>query len=134
MSTIKSFEELDVWKLAVELAVNIYKLTASFPKEERFGLVDQLRRAVASISANIAEGFGRYHYKDCVKFLYNARGSLFEARSHLLVANKLGFISPNDKDTYEQSLKDLKNLSVKLNNFISVIMKRSKFSEHVTME
>lgn len=134
MSTIKSFEDLEIWKLAVRLSEDIYELTDSFPKGERFGLIDQLRRAIVSISANIAEGFGRYHYKDTVKFLYNARGSLFETRSHLLVADRLGFIASGNKESYEQILKDLKNLSVKLNNFISVIMKRSKSSGHVTIE
>lgn len=61
--SIKSFEELEVWQLAVELAVKVYKLTTLFPREERYGIIDQLRRAVTSISANTAEGFGRYHFK-----------------------------------------------------------------------
>lgn len=124
--TIKSFEDLEVWQLAIELAVTIYKLTVSFPKDERYGIIDQLRRAVTSISANIAEGFGRYHFKDSVKFLYNARGSLMEVHSHLLLSKKLELIDPRYKNEYAQLLLDIRNLGIKLNNLISVIMKRSK--------
>ncbi|MBI2196827.1 four helix bundle protein [Candidatus Daviesbacteria bacterium] len=129
MATIKSFEDLEVWQLSVELAVKIYQLLSFFPKEEKYGIIDQLKRAIVSISANIAESFGRFHYKDSVKFLYNARGSLQESRSHLLVAEKLGQIPKSKYEEYSQILKDLKNLEVKLNNFISVIIKRSKSVE-----
>ena len=91
---IKSFEDLEVWKRAKELAVKIYKLTTTFPKDEIFGTTSQIKRAVLSVPANIAEGFGRYHYLDKAKFYLNARGSLFELKSHLLVAADLKFISP----------------------------------------
>lgn len=126
MSTVRSFEDLQVWQLAVSLATNIYKLTIDFPKDEKYGIIDQLKRAVISISANIAEGFGRFHYKDSVKFLYNARGSLLEVRSHLLVAERLGQIPKKSQDEYIQILKDIKNLEIKLNNFISAIMRKSE--------
>lgn len=125
MTTIKSFEDLEVWQLAVDLAIKIYKLTAAFPKNERYGVIDQLRRAVISISANIAEGFGRFHFKDSIRFLYTARGSLLEVHSHLLVANKLNLIPKYKLTDYNQILKDIKNLEVKLNNFISVLSRRS---------
>lgn len=128
MPEIKSFEDLEVWQLATDLAVSVYQITAYFPKDEKYGLIDQLRRAVTSIAANIAEGFGRYHYKDSVKFLYNARGSLFEVRSHLLLAKKLGLIPKTKENNYLQILKDIQNLGVKLNNFISAIMRRSKIT------
>lgn len=126
MARIESFEDLEVWQLATELAVKVYKLTLHFPKDEKYGLIDQLKRAVTSIAANIAEGFGRYHYKDSVKFLYNARGSLFEVRSHLLLAQKLQEIPKNHDSDYNQVLKDIQNLGVKLNNFISAIIRHSK--------
>ena len=131
MGNIKSFEDLEVWQIATDLAVKVYKLVLYFPKDERYGIIDQLKRAVTSIAANIAEGFGRYHYKDSVKFLYNARGSLFEVRSHLLVAHKLGQIPSSKEEDYNQILKDIQNLGVKLNNFISAIMRKSK---NVTIE
>lgn len=126
MTQIKSFEDLEVWQLAIGLAVKVYKLTLLFPKSETYGLIDQLKRAVTSISANIAEGFGRYYYKDSVKFLYNARGSLFEVKSHLLIARQLNLIPTNKESEYNLTLKDIQNLGVKLNNFISAIIRKSK--------
>ena len=63
------FEELDIWKESINYASRIYKITESFPAEEKFGLVTQLRNAVISISLNIAEGSGRYHNKDFIRFL-----------------------------------------------------------------
>lgn len=114
--TIKSFEDLEVWQLAKKLALEIYKLTVKFPKDEKFGLISQLRSAAISISANIAEGFGRYHLKDSVKFYYNARGSLLEVKSHLLIAHEVGLVEDGE---CQRLLAIIKNLSVKLNNFIN---------------
>ena len=85
----KSFEDLEVWQMATKLAENIYQVTLTFPKQEQYALSDQIKRSVTSISANIAESFGRYHYNDKKNFLYNARGSLLETKSHLLLAQKL---------------------------------------------
>ena len=72
------FEELDIWKESINYASRIYKITESFPSEEKFGLVTQLRNAVISISLNIAEGSGRYHNKDFIRFLQIAISSLYE--------------------------------------------------------
>ncbi len=126
---IKSFEDLEVWQLSSNLASQVYSLTAFFPREEKYGIIDQLKRASVSVSANIAEGFGRYHYKDSIKFLYNARGSLFETHSHLLLAHNLGHISPNQEELYKLALGNIQNLGIKLNNFISVIIKKSETTE-----
>lgn len=82
---VKSFEDLEIYQLAEELTIEIYKITAKFPKEEQFGLTSQLRRAISSVGANIAEAFGRFHYKDKINFLYHARGSLLETRHFLRV-------------------------------------------------
>lgn len=125
VSKIRSFEDLEVWQLAIRLAVKIYKLTDDLPVTEKYRIVDQLDRAVASISANIAEGFGRFHFRDSTKFLYNARGSLMEVHSFLLLAKELGLISPKNQPSFNQILLDIRNLGVKLNNLISTIMKRS---------
>lgn len=89
---IKNFYELDAWKRGHELVLEIYKLTEKFPKEETFGIVSQLRRAVSSITANIAEGFARFHFKDKVRFYYQARASVAEVQNFLLLAKDLGFI------------------------------------------
>ena len=89
---IKDFYDLDVWKRGHELVLEIYKITKDFPKEEKFGIIDQLRRAASSITANIAEGFERYHFNDKIKFYYQARGSVAEIQSFLLLSKDLGYI------------------------------------------
>jgi len=89
---IKDFYNLDVWKKGHELVLEIYKITKDFPKEEKFGIIDQLRRASSSITANIAEGFERYHFNDKIKFYYQARGSVAEVQNFLLLSKDLGYI------------------------------------------
>ena len=86
------FEKLEVWKLAVEFAEQIYFYTRSFPSDEKFGLTNQLRRAAVSISSNIAEGSGRLSHKDFVRFLSIAYGSLMECVSQLHIAHRLKYI------------------------------------------
>src|SRR3989338_8741249 len=119
---IKSFEDLEVWKRAKELAVKIYKLTTTFPKNEIFGTTSQIKRAVLSVPANIAEGFGRYHYLDKAKFYLNARGSLFELKSHLLVAADLKFM---DETLTKQLTEDIDQIGIKINNLISATRRRA---------
>ena len=96
---IKHFSDLDAWKINYELVLMIYKITKKFPKEEKFGLIDQLRRAASSITANIAEGWGRYHYADKVKFFYQARGSNCEVQNFLILAKDLSYLG---SDEYEK--------------------------------
>lgn len=103
---IKNFYELDVWKKGHELTLEIYKITKEFPKEELYGIISQLRRAASSITANIAEGFARYHFKDKIRFYYQARGSVAEVQNFLLLAKDLKFISSEDcKDLCEEANK-----------------------------
>jgi four helix bundle protein len=80
------YTELDVWKRTRELANMIYTVTRSFPKEESFGLVSQMRRSAVSIPSNLAEGCGRQSKKEAVQFYYIARGSLFELETQLYLA------------------------------------------------
>ncbi len=87
------FESLEVWQLAHALTLEIYRLTRTFPPEERYRLVDQLCRAAASIPANIAEGEGREQSKDKIHFLHMARGSLSEARYFTRLSRDLGYLS-----------------------------------------
>lgn len=93
MGKITKFSDLDVWQEAHELVSLVYEVTNSFPKTEVFGLTSQLRRAAVSVTANIAEGFSRYHYKDRLRFYYDARGSLSEVQSELLDSQKVGLIT-----------------------------------------
>jgi four helix bundle protein len=93
----RAHKSLDVWKEAVELCVSIYRLTASFPKTEDFGLTSQMRRASVSIPSNIAEGAGRGATKEFIQFLKIAHGSLTELDTQLEIALKLGYISDPEK-------------------------------------
>lgn len=86
MATITRFEEIEGWRKARELNREVYALTAAGPLAKDFGLRDQLRRASASVMANIAEGFGRGRNKEFIQFLGHARGSCAEVKSHLYVA------------------------------------------------
>lgn len=98
---IRNIEDLIVWQKARLLNNRIYSLTKSFPSSERNNLISQLRRAVASICANIAEGFGRYHFQESIQFYRTARGSLSEVKSHLYIALDQGYISQEDlRDTF----------------------------------
>jgi four helix bundle protein len=90
---IKHFTDLDAWKINHELVLETYKVTKDFPKDERFGLTDQIRRASSSITANIAEGWGRYHFADKIKFYYHARGSNAEVQNFLILSQDLGYIN-----------------------------------------
>ena len=95
-SKISFFTDLKAWKKNHELVIHIYEITKSFPEDERFGLISQIRRSASSITANIAEGFGRYHPKDKMKFYLQARGSSTETINHLILARDLGYISEDE--------------------------------------
>ena len=90
---INSFTESTVWQRAHELVLLVYKLTASFPRSELFGMVSQLRRASASVPANIAEGFGRRTTKELLRSLQIAAGELEETRYFLILSRDLGYVA-----------------------------------------
>jgi four helix bundle protein len=90
---INSFTELTVWQRAHELVLLVYKLTATFPKPELFGMVSQLRRASASVPANIAEGFGRRTTRELLRSLQIAAGELEETRYFLILGRDLGYVT-----------------------------------------
>ena len=109
---IKSFEQLTVWQEAINLAVSVYKLTKGFPTSEQFALTNQLRRAVSSVSANIAEGFGRQGQKEKLQFYAIAYGSLLETKSFLYLAQKLDYLG---KDALHEVLGSITILQKQLN-------------------
>ncbi len=91
--TIRSYRDLEVWKKAMSLVTDVYRITQTFPKEEMYGLTSQIRRAASSVPANIAEGWGRNMTGEYVQFLRIARGSLLELETHVTIAENLGYVS-----------------------------------------
>lgn len=89
---IKTFRDLLVWQKSMALVTEVYRASATFPSDERFGLTSQLRRCVVSIPSNIAEGFGRDSTNDYLRFLGIAKGSLFEAQTQIEIGRNLKFI------------------------------------------
>ncbi len=98
-----NFKELKSWQKAIDFCLDIYKLTGSFPTEERFGLISQLRRAGVSVPSNIAEGSGRNSDKEFVHFLSIATGSSYELETQLIIAHRLGYIK--EEEIQEATLK-----------------------------
>ncbi len=92
MSDIKSYRDLIVWQKAMVLVKQVYESSKTFPKEEQFGLTQQLRRSIVSVPSNIAEGSGRGTTKDYIRFLQIARGSLFEAQTQIELSHDLLFL------------------------------------------
>jgi len=119
-----SFEKLQVWQLAKELTKEIYNITKSFPVDERYGLIPQIRRAATSVCANITEGSTRTTPKDQAHFTTVAYGSLIELLNHLIIAHELEYIESN---VFQKLRADIKNLAIKLsNNKKSQLLKKDK--------
>lgn len=93
MNVPKSYRDLEVWKKSIELAEMVYRVSAKFPTEEKYGLTSQIRRAAASVAANIAEGAERDGTKEFLQFLGIASGSLAETETFVILAQKLGLAS-----------------------------------------
>lgn len=92
---IQSFVDLNTWQEGHKLVVLIYKTSREFPKDEQFGLTNQIRRAVVSITSNIAEGFSRHSFKEKVQFYSIALGSLTETQNQLIIGRDIGYLSEN---------------------------------------
>jgi four helix bundle protein len=93
-----SYRDLRVWQNAMDLVVSIYQETQGFPKEERYGLTSQMRRASVSIPSNIAEGKGRSTDRDRALFFCHARGSLLELETQILIAQRLRYLTPQSAE------------------------------------
>lgn len=111
-SNIKNFTDLDTWKEAHKIVLSVYKITSNFPKNEVYGLVDQMRRCVVSITSNIAEGFSRYSYKEKLQFFRMANGSLTELQNQLIIAKDVGFLETKMfKSIFEKTMIVLKMIN-----------------------
>ena len=107
---IRSFEDLECWKCATELRRNISNMVKTFPSTEKYALTDQIIRASRSVTNNIAEGYGRFHFQENIQFCRHSRGSLYEVVDHLIIAKDEKYISEEEYETY----KKLLNKSLKL--------------------
>lgn len=115
-----NFQQLDVYKISQESIKEIYQITKKYPRDEKFGLIDQVSRAAVSITANIAEGCGRYHPKDFTQFLRIARGSAYEVVALLDMSLNLEYLS---KKEYDILLLKADHINKMLNGLINSIKK-----------
>jgi four helix bundle protein len=102
-----SFREMPVWQKAMEIAETLHSLTETLPKKEDYGFTSQVRRSALSISANIAEAYGRKHLLDKINFYYHARGSLTETQSHLEYGKRVGYLMVEHSDRLDNELTKL---------------------------
>lgn len=117
---IRTFEDLECWKKAAALRRRISALVKTFPSEEKFRLTDQLIRSSRSVTANIAEGYGRFHYQENIQFCRHSRGSLFEIIDHLIVANEERYITEDQLKNYKSEINEC--LAI-LNGYINYLTK-----------
>ncbi len=120
---ITSFMDLHVWQEGHALVLAIYKVTRSFPKEELFGLVSQIRRAAVSVTSNLAEGFGRQSYKEKAQFFFLSRGSLTETQNQLVISKDIGYLSTDE-------FTKLFAQSIKVHKILTGLIKKTKSFIH----
>ena len=118
---MQSHKDLNVWKLSIDLAVDIHKITKTFPKDEMFAMVSQMRRAATSVSMNIAEGYGRGSDRDTIRFLYISLGSIAELDTQIILSQRFGYIDP---ETAEELEFQAKTISKMINSLITSVKRR----------
>ena len=123
---MKSFEELNCWKKAASLRRKISILVKTFPREEKYRLVDQMIRSSRSAPAQIAEGFGRFHFQENIQFCRQARGSLFELIDHLITSQEEKYISDETFLDVRNEIDDCLSL---LNGYINYLVKAKSSSK-----
>jgi len=117
-----SFEDMPVWQKAMDLAEQIFHFTDRLPQKEDYGLTSQLRRSALSISANLAEGFGREHTRDKLNFYYDSRGSLTETKNHLIYGHRVRYLSKAEFEKYEGLIEEVWK---ELNSLICSLRKKT---------
>ena len=119
----RSFKEMPVWKETMAIAENIFQVTDNLPKKEDYGFTSQIRRSGLSISANIAEAYGRHHKLDKINFYYISRASITETQSHLDYGKRVGYIKESDMKKLDKSLVKSYN---DINKIIVTLRKSNK--------
>ena len=102
MEKIRNFRDLKVWQISIDMVTLVYQMLKSFPKEEQYGIMSQIRRSAVSVPANIAEGQARQHTKEYLQGLYIAKGSLAELETHLIISEKLNYLSQENLTVIEK--------------------------------
>ncbi|MGH7206705.1 MAG: four helix bundle protein [Nitrospiraceae bacterium] len=120
MGTIRSFEDLEVWKLGRQIRKKLYEVARRLPEHEKYTLAPQIRNAALSLTANLAEGYGRFHFKENVQFGRISRGSAFELLDHLITCNDEGYINNGELQETRDELSSFLRL---LNGYIRSIGK-----------
>lgn len=123
MGSINSFEDLECYRSCKELRREISQLTKTFISEEQFRLTDQMLRCSRSVTNNIAEGYGRFHFKENAQFCRLGRGSLYELEDHISIAVDEGYI---DKEKYNKLKDDIKSCIRILNGYIKYLISNVK--------
>jgi len=121
---MSSYKELIVWQKSIKLVKLIYDCSKTFPKEEQYGITNQIRRSAVSIPSNIAEGYGRFQTNDYVRFLQIARGSLFEFQTQIEISKVLEYITDSDYET-------INDLSIEVEKMINSLINKTN-SKNVT--
>lgn len=117
-TAMHNIKELKLWNKSIDLAVDIYKLSAQFPNDERFGLVSQVRRAAVSIPSNVSEGAGRNTDGEFLNFLGIANGSSYELQTQITIAHRLDFIDSTHYEAYFDKIDELQKMNYKLQEAI----------------
>lgn len=119
----KAFEDMPVWKKAMDLTVKIFELTEKLPKKEYYGLTPQIRRSALSVSANIAEAFGRRHTLDKLNFYYHSRGSLAETKPHLIYGNRVKCFQDSEFMEINELIQDIWK---EINSIVATLSKKTE--------
>jgi len=119
--SFKSFEDLECWKACTEVRRFVSELVKKYPKEEKFGLVDDMKRSGRSTTHNIAEGFGRFHYQENIQFCRHSRGSLYELIDQLITSKDDGYISSEE---YEKGRALISKSLALLNGYINYLSRQ----------
>lgn len=114
---MRSYRDLIVWQKSVRMVTLVYSALKTFPNDEKFGLISQIKRSAISSPSNIAEGYGRNYTKDYSRFLQIARGSLYEMQTQFEIALNLDFISKND-------LEEIYSLSLEVEKMLNTLIKK----------
>ncbi len=111
---IRNFKDLKIWQEAVRLTEEIYRITKGFPREEMYGLVNQMQRATVSIPSNIAEGFMRHHNKEFKQFLFIALSSSAEVETQLIISKRLDYVTESELATLSDKINGLNRMIMSL--------------------